>query len=444
VNDGQPVIWVQGLPGSRQALVVACADQCQTRELHVLDLATGSSTLLLPGVLRAWYARTGHLVYVLEDGGVFAAPFSLRRLELMGPGVRIFGDVRRVERDPDIHLATDGTLLYAVPPASQLAGADAVGEFVWVTRGGEVSRADSGFTFVPQGGRARLRLSPDGRRVAYDAAVEGNVDVWVKDLFEGTTSRVTFADGFDGLPVWFPDGETIAFAHSDGQDLGALSRLRGWRRRVDGRGDAGPIPGASLQVRAVSPDAERLILYRGGQGDNAGQRGIFVLRVGVDSVPVPLIASDEFSEGDPALSWDGLWIAYVSNETGRNEVIVRPFPSVDGGWWQVSEQGGMAPRWAHNGRELFFWDQTSGEFKVAEFTTDGAVFRRGRVTSLFAFSQREYLAGALDPFYDVGPDDERFLFVRDVDGGDTDDAGKPTLVLVQNFFEELERMVPAR
>jgi len=437
---GRPVTWVQGLPGSSSALVATCDETCGQRQLYVMDLASGTLSPLVQGVARAWYAKSGHLVYVLRDGSVFAAPFSLRRMEVTGAAEPVIEGVRVVGGGADIVFGEDGTLLYAVGERTEGGGDEA--EFVWVSRSGEVSPLDARHTFVAGDGRPELMLSPDGRRLAYVDRIGGNVDVWVKDLDGGAPTRVTSMEERDAYPVWLPDGETLAFAHARGVG-GPRINFEIWQRRVDGTGAPQRFTSTlGLIARAISPDGARMILYRPSVGDDAGERGLYVLRLGVDSVPSPLVASDEFSEAFPSISPDGRWLAYVSNETGRREVMVRPFPDVDAGWWQVSQNGGGAPRWAHNGRELFFWEE--GEFKAAEFTAEGSVFRRGRVTSLFPFGAEDYLVNMLDPFYDVGPDDQRFLFARPVGGGGgaTPDDGPPTLILVRNFFEELSRLVP--
>jgi Tol biopolymer transport system component len=160
------------------------------------------------------------------------------------------------------------------------------------------------------------------------------------------------------------------------------------------------------------------------------------LRPDVDTVAVPLVAS-EFTEQYPAVSRDGKWLAYSSNETGRFEVYVRPFPDVSGGKWLVSTDGGTEPVWAHNGRELFFVDPSTYELRVAAFSTAVGVFERGKITTLFRDSTVTSASmGPLPRTYDVMPDDQRFLMTRALGGGD--DLGSNRLILVENFFDELE------
>ena len=166
-------------------------------------------------------------------------------------------------------------------------------------------------------------------------------------------------------------------------------------------------------------------------------RDIYALRVGVDSVPVPLL-NTRFNETAPTISPDGRWLAYVSNESGRAEVYVRPFPNVRDGSWQVSLDGGGEPKWAHSSRELFYREES--RMMVAQVAA-GATFDVSARSVLFdagplIWRSDQYAYGY--PVYDVSLDDQRFLMAR---------LSEPTngtaseLILVENFFEELKERV---
>ena len=163
---------------------------------------------------------------------------------------------------------------------------------------------------------------------------------------------------------------------------------------------------------------------------------ILGFRPGVDTIPLPLVATPA-SETSPALSPDGRWLAYTSNETGSYEVYVRPFPGADAGQFQVSIGGGVAPMWAHSGRELFFlgFDQ---RLNVAQIET-APRFRVVGVESLFN-ANAEYGGQIATGWYDVSMDDQRLLMVRPYQGGDGGGV-RAELILVRNWFEELEERV---
>jgi hypothetical protein len=163
---------------------------------------------------------------------------------------------------------------------------------------------------------------------------------------------------------------------------------------------------------------------------------ILGFRPGVDTVAVPLLASAEFSEQSPTFSPDGRWLAYTSDRSGTQEVYVSPFPDLESARVTVSRNGGLGPQWAHSGRELFYVD--GGGALVAAEVEAGSEFRVLSSRTLFPTTGAFFTVAGSD-FYDVGPDDQRFLIVRATGaaGGDT------RHVLVQNFFAELERLEAA-
>jgi serine/threonine-protein kinase len=173
-----------------------------------------------------------------------------------------------------------------------------------------------------------------------------------------------------------------------------------------------------------SPDGEWLV-YR----VLAATRDLYARRVGSDS-SVALLAT-EFEETSPAVSPDSRWLAYASNESGRSEVYVRPFPNTNVGKWLVSTDGGQEPVWAHSGRELFY--KGGGNLMVVE-VLPGAIFVTGERRVLF--SVREFFSVGRHQRYDVTPDDQRFVMIRSLEGAN---AGE--LIVVENFFEELKAKV---
>jgi serine/threonine-protein kinase len=328
------------LPGSRGVLFTACNSGCVTAAIHVLDLRTGVQRRLLDDAVNAWYLPTGHLLYVRRDGAAVAAPFDLDRLEISGTGVPVLEGV----------LVAGGSALLAWSPSGALAywqgasGLDQL-EVVRVSRTGSTAPFDTAW----HGGYNSLAVSPEGRRLAVGVGLaSGALDIWIKQLDRGPFSRLTFS-GQDRRPAWSSDGRTVAFVRD------TLNGSIVYGRRADGSSPDALLARLDRQVQEVawSPNGEWLVLRTdngvAGAGDLVGKR------TRGDTTPVPLVAT-EFTELHPAVSPDGRWLAYASNESGANEVYVRPFPGTAVGRWQVSNGGGEQPRWSASGRELFYLD----------------------------------------------------------------------------------------
>ena len=163
-------------------------------------------------------------------------------------------------------------------------------------------------------------------------------------------------------------------------------------------------------------------------------------RPGVDSAAASLVASPDFIEGAPVLSPNGRWLAYTSNETGRHEVFVRPFPDVESTRVRVSTDGGIAPVWAKSGPELFFWDQDRALVAAQFDPTSGRVLAQETLFTLPTGYRSQGENGG-DDFYDVSSDGERFLMVRAYTD-DTEEESPPAIIIVENFLEELKARMP--
>ena len=173
------------------------------------------------------------------------------------------------------------------------------------------------------------------------------------------------------------------------------------------------------------------LIYRTGITGGEG-RDIFAWRSGPDSATVPVATAPGIDEHSPALSPDGKWLAYVSNESGQDEIYVRPFPNVREARWQVSTGGGTEPMWAHDGREIFY--RNGSEDMVAVSVTTEPTFALGGYRKMGSVST--YRSDLNHRIYDVAADDERLLMIRARGGTEGSE-----LVLVQNFFEELNEKV---
>ncbi len=319
---------------------------------------------------------------------------------------------------------------------------------VWVDRNGRVEPVDSSWQ-INTGGSYRvgdllplgwgLSLSPDGKRIALTMLTELGSDVWIKQLPTGPTSRLTLDAGDDRSPAWSSDGRSITFL-SDRPIAPRTTRQPGqfamWSQPADGTGDARLLWGKDAPRDAfLSPDGRWIMLGVSGSTAAAAGGDILAARTNVDSASQRLVAT-AYDEDGSTVSPDSRWLAYVSNEQGKAEVFVRPFPDVNGGRWQVSSGGGSAPVWGHNGRELFY--ANAGQMYVVRINP-GPPFSAEPPRILFTMPERVRAGLPTRGTFAITPDDQRFLMVRDNRWEDM--AGARTLVVVENFFEELRAKV---
>ncbi len=425
--QGRFPIFPEPLPDARGVLFGLCDANCRSSDIWALDLRSGKAHEVAGGAGMAEYVSIGRLVYVRPDGSVFAAPFDLGSLKTTGPAVPVLQGVK-VDGGivPDFALSRSGTLLMRTGQ-----GASDLDQFVWVTRAGVATPVDSSWSFDPGDSNMGWTLAPDGKRLAARIHTDAGDNIWVKELPHGPLSRLTFDSTEDRMPHWSSDGRSVTFL-SD-RPVDDTMRLRVWTKRADGVGDASLVYGYSRDLAQGfwSPDGKWLVLRTGGVPGVTGGRDILGFRPGEDTAATSLMAAG-YDEEAPAVSSDSRWIAYVSNETGRDEVFVRPFPDVNGGKWQVSTDGGDAPLWAHSGRELFFVNAKNDVVSASVRT--GAGFSVGTSKVLFHLGS-EYVVPSWCCQWDVTPDDQRFLMVRGAGTGKTEDQ---RTILVENWFEELK------
>ena len=412
--------WPEMLPGGNALLFTIMREGgLATARIAVLSLDTGDWRIVLDEEgYNARYAPTGHVVYI-RAGMLMAVPFDLDRLELTGTPVPILDGIQvRGAGAADFAFSRDGALVYITGNA-RIGGVNSR-TLVWVDRQGR----EEAVAAEPRGYR-EFTLSPDGTRVAVRVADVDNEDVWIYDLERETSTRLTFDPADDRFPVWTPDGERVAF----GSPLS-------WKA-ADGTGEVEPLAESPNQFpQAFSPDGTALVFEETTAGFDLG---VLTLEGERGST---LVLQTEFDERNAALSPDGRWIAYQSNESGVDEVYVRPFPDVETGRWQVSSDGGAWPLWGPEGRELFYGGR-QGMMAVAVDTeptfSPGTPERLFGTAGVYASSQTAVGRGRRQAA--VSPDGERFLMLRlGIAGSDSPATAQINVVL--NWFEELNRLVP--
>jgi len=419
--------WPAPLPNGKGLLFRSRRNADPTSfDLVAFDFKTRQRHILTKGLL-ARYVAPGFLVYLRADGAVLAAPFDQDKMQMTGPAVPLFeGAMTKAFGAADFAVSASGSLAYVPGLASSTGG---VAELVFVTRAGGITPIDPPVSFTPSNNRA-LSLSPDGTRLALDLAAAAAPDIWVKQLPAGPLSRLTFESSGAIRPTWTSDGRSVVYLSVPDSSQGGV-----WRKRADGSTAAELVwrhPGQVIAEAVLSASGEWLV-YR--VNTPGGGRDIYGVRPGSDSVPTPLLTG-QFIEQGAALSPDGKWLAYSSNESGRFEVFVRPFPNTVAGRWQVSTQGGDAPRWARSGRELFF-EGPNGDFMEVP-VSPGATFNPGEPRRLFGLGGT-LVASNVVPYYDVTPGDSGFVMVRLATVNSAPGAGQ--IVVVDNWDEEVKAKV---
>ena len=402
--------WPQFLPGGRAVLYTNYTPPAKNFKVEVLDLSTGERRTLIEGGYFGRYVPTGHIVYV-QGETLMAVPFDPARLEVTGSPVPVLDDVPAdtVNATSQFAFSADGTLAY-VP--GRIFNAER--ELVWVDRRGEA-------TPVTETRRryAVPSLSPDGRRIAMRVGGE-NQDVWIQDLARGISTRLTFEATSESHPVWTPDGRRIIYrSDSPAFDL--------YWKATDGSGPAEPLYISEFDKHplSVSPDG-RTLLYAEAHPET--NRDLWLLPLEGERKPEPFLRTP-FTETRARFSPDGRWVAYQSDESGRNEVYVRSFQG-PARRVQVSTEGGGSPVWSRDGKELFYrLDRQM--LSVSVNTRAGISVGAPRVL----FEGNYHIAFADDhPGYDVAADG-RFLMIR------TPDEELPREIhIVLNWFDEIRRL----
>jgi serine/threonine-protein kinase len=357
--------------------------------------------------------------------------FDPAQLVVRGEPVRLVdGVLTKGTLASDFAVSRDGTLAYVPGDSLQNAAALAaqpMRSLVWVDRRGREEAIDA-----PPRPYVYARLAPDGTRVALDVR-DQDADIWIWDLEQKTLSRVTSDPTLETSPIWTPDSRSVLF----GSQRAGASNI--FRQAADGSGAAERLTSSpSNQVpTAIAADGHRVIYYAVGS-----DRDLMVLHLDNQARSEPLLITP-FAESNGDLSPDGRWIAYQSNESGQMEIYVRPFPKADAGRFPISTSGGHRPRWAHSGRELFYFN-TRNELMVVPVESGGA-FTAGNPAKIL---DAKYFAG--NPFagartYDVSYDDSRFLMIK----GPATDSGAGAnaprdMVIVLNWREELKTRIGIR
>jgi serine/threonine protein kinase/dipeptidyl aminopeptidase/acylaminoacyl peptidase len=409
------------LPGEDAIIYTVAFDGITSYDdarIDLWDSRTREKKTLIAGGASAVYSPSGHIVYA-RDGKLFAVGFDVARRQITGSPFEVLDGVMMSKNTGAAHfsLSKRGDLAYV--PGSAEGGRRTL---VWVDRNGKAEPLP-----LPQASYLYPRIAPDGRSMAVE--IEGpNHDFYFYDFARTVLSKVT-TDGMSHDPVWTPDGKRVAYRS---WQYGGMTM---WWMNADrsGRPERLEPKGTRQSPVSFSPDGTFLAFD---QKHSETQDDAWILPVGVGGEP-KAIASSKSGEGSAKFSPDGRWVAYASDESGRPEIYVQPFPGL-GPKIQVSNAGGTDPVWRRNGGELYY--RSENKMMMLTVDTRGSELRASAPRQLW---EGDYssgsgascgMPGVSSASYDVTPDGQRFLMVRDDDASSFSNR----VVLVLNFAEEIK------
>jgi tRNA A-37 threonylcarbamoyl transferase component Bud32 len=411
------------LPGGRAILFTAMGHGFDLHpRLALLDLESRKWSVLCEDAADGRYLPTGHLVF-LRQGILMAVAFDLERLKVNGQPAPVIASVMQALNQ---HFSSVDTAVgqYSVSRAGWLA----------YVPGGMAPNSESSLVRVDQKGNVQPvanfkssfshpRFSRDGQRIAYTSG-GSEPFLWIYDLNRAIRSRLT-NDGAAIWVAWEPDGRSLVFGWMKSGPINLYRQLADGSLPMERltTGENYQFPGS------FAPDGATLVFVEL-HPDTGGD----ILILDMKSRKVTPFLSSKATEGWPEISPDGKWLAYASDESGRREVWVCPFPT-PGGRWQISSAGGFEPIWSKDGKQLFY--RTAAQVWVTDVRTEGG-FSAG--TPRLLFENRKFSNGIPIRSWDLWPDGQGFLMV-------TRDERKPEpvteIALVQNWFGEVKRLVPA-
>ena len=374
------------LPDGKGVLFTASRGASPGFEIRVLELASGRiRTLVDAGVTPRYVAATGHIVFSSREQILYAVPFDLRRLEVTGPSSAVLAPVATALPTARFDFSENGTAVYEESGALQ--------QLVILAADGRVEELP-----IEAINLSSPRFSPDGSRIAY----QSDTAVYVHDLSDGTQQRLTFEGLNRGAsPVWSPDGRSLLYASDEG-----ITSIP-----ADGSGEATLLFPGMTPVEWTSDG--RIIAWatHPERGDD-----LLVLSPDGDSLRAAPLLTDDWNESGAAISPDGRWLAYHSDESGRFEVYVRTFPEA-GGKRLISDGGGREPVWSPDGRTLYYWALSPGlgrvesELYAASIRTQPTFSVISRGIRLLE-PARKVGSSATPAQYAIHPDGDRFAVVR--------------------------------
>ncbi len=419
LNEGEyGHFWPQILPGGKAVLFTNIGSGFDEHQIEVYFLETNKRSSIFKGGSYARYIPTGHLIYG-RDETLYAALFDIKQLKIIGPHIPVVsGIITPASWSAQFAVSPDGSIAYITVKARSTELRP-----VWVDRQGQVQPLPGA---MPRG-YINVRISPDATLAAFTIQDGDNRDIWIYDLVRHTLNPLT-SDGSSALPFWIPDGKFVLFGSYRG-----ASKPQLFRQSLTGSGEAELLATLEEPVGAMtscSPDGKEFLFARSDPKYPRLDQDIWVvqLKQNGEHSQRPYIQRD-INQREAVWSPCGRCVAYSSDESGRWEVYVEPYPG-PGPKVPVSTEGGQQPMWSRDGKELFY--RNGNKMMAAAVETEPQF----RVTGYIELFEGRYLSTASLQNYDVAPDG-RFLMIQE-----PTESATLGINVVLNWFDEMKRLVP--
>ncbi|MCP4607251.1 MAG: protein kinase [Planctomycetes bacterium] len=408
--------WPQILPGGKAVLFTNIGSGFDEHQIEVYSLETNKRTLIFKGGSYARYIPTGHLIYGRNET-LYAARFDIKQLKIIGPHIPVVSGIMTPQSwSAQFAVSPDGSLAY-IPVKARSAEVRPV----WISRQGQVEPLQG---TTPRG-YVNVRISPDGAQAAFTIQDGDNRDIWIYDLIRHTLNPLT-SDGLSALPFWVLDSKFVLFGSYQ------AGRPQLFRQSLTGSDEAELLTTLEQPIGAMtscSSDGKEFLFARSDPKHPRLDQDIWIvqLKQNYEYSQRPYIQRD-INQREAVWSPNRQWVAYSSDESGRWEIYVEPYPG-PGSKVPVSNEGGQQPMWSPDGKELFY---RSGNKMMAAAVETESQFR---VTGNIELFEGQYLSTASLQNYDVAPDG-RFLMIQE-----PRESTPLGINIMLNWFNELKRIV---
>ncbi|MHC4583603.1 MAG: protein kinase domain-containing protein [Planctomycetota bacterium] len=417
-NEGEyGHFWPQILPGGKAVLFTNIGQGFDAHQIEVYSLQTNTSKSIFKGGTYARYIPTGHLIYGRNET-LYAVRFDLEQLRIVGPHIPVVSGIMTPQSwSAQFAVSPDGSFAY-IPVKARSTELSPV----WVDRKGQVKPLQGA---TPRG-YVNVRISPDAALAAFTIQDGDNQDIWVYDLIRHTLNPLT-SDGSSAIPFWVLDGKFLLFGSY------RTEKPQLYRQSLTGSGSAELLTTLEQPAGAMtscSLDGKEFLFARSDPKHPKLDQDIWVVRLKQNQEhSQQLYIQRDINQREAVWSPNGQWVAYSSDESGRWEVYVEPYPG-PGPKVPVSNEGGQQPMWSRDGKELFY--RNGNKMMAAAVETELQFIVTGHI-ELF---EGRYLSTASLQNYDVAPDG-RFLMIRE-----PRESTPIGINVVLNWFDELKQLVP--